>query len=106
MRLWIGLHLPRLSLGVFTPSWSTDTGSVVLEHERVLVALQEALDAGVRTGMRRGRVLIDVLPATPCTEVVTAGFLWEMRVRYDPCYPLDTFAVAGEVFDEPRRDFS
>ena len=52
MRLWIGLHLPRLSLEVFTPSWSTDTGSVVLEQERVLAASSAALDAGVRTGMR------------------------------------------------------
>jgi len=31
---------------------------VVLEHERVLVASQHALDAGVRTGMRRGGVLM------------------------------------------------
>jgi protein ImuB len=58
MRLWIGLHLPRLPLEVFTPSWSTDAGSVVLEQERVLVASQYALDAGVRTGMRRGGVLM------------------------------------------------
>ena len=58
MRLWIGLHLPRLPLEVFTPSWSTDTGSAVLEHERVLVASQSALDAGVRAGMRRGGVVM------------------------------------------------
>jgi protein ImuB len=62
MRLWIALHLPRLPLEVFTPSWSTDTGTdvgtVVLEHERVLVASQHAQDAGVRTGMRRGGVLM------------------------------------------------
>ncbi len=31
---------------------------MVLEHERVLVASQHALDAGVRTGMRRGGVLM------------------------------------------------
>ena len=31
---------------------------MVLEHERVLVASQTALDAGVRTGMRRGGVLM------------------------------------------------
>jgi protein ImuB len=47
-----------LPLEVFTPSWSTDTGSVVLEHERVLVASQYALDAGVRVGMRRGGVVM------------------------------------------------
>ena len=43
---------------MFTPSWSTDTGSAVLEHERVLVASQYALDAGVRPGMRRGGVVM------------------------------------------------
>lgn len=58
MRLRIALHLPRLPLEVFTPSWSTDAGSIVLEQERVLVASQFALDAGVRTGMRCGDVLM------------------------------------------------
>jgi hypothetical protein len=38
MRLWIGLYLPRLPLEVFSPNWSTDPGSVVLEQERVLGA--------------------------------------------------------------------
>jgi protein ImuB len=62
MRLWIGLHLPRLPLEVFTPSWSTElapgAGSVVLEQERVLVASRAALEAGVRIGMRRGGVVM------------------------------------------------
>jgi protein ImuB len=58
MRLWIGLHLPRLPFEIFTPNWSTDAGCVVLEQERVLAASQAALDAGVRTGMRRGGVLM------------------------------------------------
>jgi protein ImuB len=58
MRLWIGLHLPRLPLEVFSPSWSTDPGSVVLEQERVLVASPGARAAGVQVGMRRGGVLM------------------------------------------------
>jgi protein ImuB len=58
MRLWIGLHLPRLPLEVFSPSWSTDPGSVVLEQERVLVASPGARAAGVQPGMRRGGVLM------------------------------------------------
>jgi protein ImuB len=58
MRLWIGLHLPRLPLEVFTPSWSTDTGSVVLDGERVLIASGCARAAGVLPGMRRGGVLM------------------------------------------------
>jgi protein ImuB len=58
MRLWIGLHLPRLALEVFAPNWSTDPGSVVLEQERVLVASSRARAAGVQSGMRRGGVLM------------------------------------------------
>jgi protein ImuB len=58
MRLWIALHLPRLPLEVFAPSWCTDSGSVVLERERVLVASTRAREAGVQIGMRRGGVLM------------------------------------------------
>jgi protein ImuB len=58
MRLWIGLHLPRLPLEVFAPSWSTDSGSVVLDGERVLVASGLARAGGVQVGMRRGGVLM------------------------------------------------
>jgi protein ImuB len=58
MRLWIGLHLPRLPLEVFSPSWSTDPGSVVIEQECVLVASPGARAAGVQVGMRRGGVLM------------------------------------------------
>jgi protein ImuB len=58
MRLWIGLSLPRLPLEVFSPSWCTDAGSVVLEQERVLAASGAARAAGVQPGMRRGGVLM------------------------------------------------
>jgi protein ImuB len=58
MRLWIGLHLPQLPLEVFSPNWSSDAGSVVLEQERVLAASPAARAAGVAHGMRRGGVLM------------------------------------------------
>jgi protein ImuB len=58
MRLWIGLHLPQLPLDVFSPNWSADKGSVVLEQERVLAASPAARAAGVLPGMRRGGVLM------------------------------------------------
>jgi protein ImuB len=58
MRLWIALHLPRLPLEVFSPSWCTDAGSVVLEQERVLALSGAARAAGVQPGMRRGGVLM------------------------------------------------
>ncbi|MFC3459093.1 Y-family DNA polymerase [Massilia haematophila] len=58
MRLWIGLHLPQLPLEVFSPNWSSDAGSVVLEQERVLAASPAARAAGISHGMRRGGVLM------------------------------------------------
>jgi protein ImuB len=58
MRLWIGLYLPQLPLEVFSPNWSGDPGSVVLEQERVLAASPAALASGVQPGMRRGGVLM------------------------------------------------
>jgi protein ImuB len=58
MRLWIGLHLPQLPLEVFSPNWSADHGSVVLEQERVLACSPAARAAGVLPGMRRGGVLM------------------------------------------------
>ncbi|QOY93509.1 DNA polymerase Y family protein [Massilia sp. UMI-21] len=58
MRLWIGLSLPQLPLEVFSPNWCSDTGSVVLEQERVLAASPAARAAGVGRGMRRGGVLM------------------------------------------------
>jgi protein ImuB len=71
MRLWIGLHLPRLPLEVFSPSWSTDAGTdvgtVVLDHERVLTASPCARAAGVQIGMRRGGVLM-LLPEAQVHE--------------------------------------
>jgi protein ImuB len=67
MRLWIALHLPRLPLEVFSPSWCTDAGSVVLEQERVLAASSLARAAGVQPGMRRGGVLM-LLPEAQVHE--------------------------------------
>ncbi|MBB3224262.1 Y-family DNA polymerase [Pseudoduganella umbonata] len=58
MRLWIGLHLPRLPLEVFCPSWSADTCSAVLDHDAVLAVSDQARRAGVVPGMRRGGALM------------------------------------------------
>jgi protein ImuB len=67
MRLWIGLYLPRLPLEVFSPNWSTDSGCVVLEGERVLAASPLARAAGIKLGMRRGGVLM-LLPEARIVE--------------------------------------
>ena len=47
-----------MPLEVFSPNWSGDAGSVVLEQERVLAASPAARAAGVSPGMRRGGVLM------------------------------------------------
>ena len=43
---------------MFSPNWSADNGSVVLEQERVLACSPLARAAGVLPGMRRGGVLM------------------------------------------------
>jgi protein ImuB len=58
MRLWIALYLSRLPIEVFCPNWSSDTGTVVLEQERVLAVSPLARAAGVQIGMRRGGALM------------------------------------------------
>jgi protein ImuB len=56
-----------LPLEVFSPSWCTDAGSVVLDQERVLAASARAREAGVQIGMRRGGVLM-LLPEAQVHE--------------------------------------
>ena len=43
---------------MFSPNWSADSGSVVLEQERVLALSAAARAAGVQVGLRRGGVLM------------------------------------------------
>ncbi|WP_175108235.1 Y-family DNA polymerase [Pararobbsia alpina] len=59
MGVFVGLHLPRLSLEVFRPRWSSkpEYGCVVLDRGKVIVADPTAREAGVRMGMKRGGVL-------------------------------------------------
>ncbi|MDR5799009.1 MULTISPECIES: Y-family DNA polymerase [Caballeronia] len=68
MQVWIGAYLPHLSLEVFQPKWSLDSdhGLVVLDRERVVECDKRAIDAGVRTGMRKGGVLTLVPNARIC----------------------------------------
>lgn len=60
MHHWIGVHLPRLPIESFCPTWYTpvsDKGFVVLEKGRVLDSDAAARAQGVVDGMRRGGVL-------------------------------------------------
>ncbi|MFC4706212.1 Y-family DNA polymerase [Paraburkholderia caffeinitolerans] len=60
MHHWIGVHLPRLPIESFCPTWYmpvSDNGFVVMEKGRVLDADAAARAQGVVDGMRRGGVL-------------------------------------------------
>lgn len=72
MRLWIGIHLPLLSLEHFAPNLSGDSISVVLEHERVLAMSRAARGAGIKPHMRRGSVLM-LVPDAQIHDRCTQG---------------------------------
>lgn len=60
MHHWIGVHLPRLPIESFCPTWYTpvsNEGFVVLDKGRVFDADAAARGHGVVDGMRRGGVL-------------------------------------------------
>lgn len=59
MRVFLAVHLPKLSLEVFRPRWLPEPvhGSVVLEKDKVVIADRAAREAGVRPGMKRGGVI-------------------------------------------------
>lgn len=78
MRLWIALYLSRLPLEVFCPNWSSDTGTVVLEQERVLAVSPLAHAAGVQVGMRRGGVLM----LMPDARLVERDLLKEAEAQH------------------------
>jgi protein ImuB len=89
MRLWIGLYLRQLPLEVFSPNWSSDAGSVVLEQERVLAVSPAARAAGVQVGMRRGGVLMLQPEArlherAPAREAEALGAVAMALLQYTP----------------------
>src|SRR5471030_525000 len=59
MPVYVGIHLPRLSLEVFRPRWSPkpEHGCVVLDRDTVFIGDLGAREAGVCVGMKRGGVL-------------------------------------------------
>jgi protein ImuB len=59
MRVFLAVHLPKLSLEVFRPRWLPEPthGSAVLEKDKVVIADSAARMAGVQLGMKRGGVM-------------------------------------------------
>ena len=84
MRVFLAVHLPKLSLEVFQPRWLPEPahGSAVLERDRVVVTDSAARMAGVLLGMKRGGVMVQMVafsnPQTQLTRyldnMVLAGF--------------------------------
>ncbi|MGN4225668.1 DNA polymerase Y family protein, partial [Burkholderia gladioli] len=75
MAVWIGVHLPRLTLETFVPlspapSSNDGAGVVVLEQDRVVALDRPAAELGVLVGMRRGGVLTLATEARICTRDV------------------------------------
>ncbi|WP_186068167.1 Y-family DNA polymerase [Burkholderia gladioli] len=73
MAVWIGVHLPRLTLETFVPlspapSSNDGAGVVVLEQDRVVALDRPAAELGVLVGMRRGGVLTLAPEAQICTR--------------------------------------
>ena len=48
--------MPQLSIDAFRPNWLTDSGTVVLEKNRVIAISALARSAGVQLGMRSSSV--------------------------------------------------
>jgi protein ImuB len=95
MRLWIGLHLPQLSLEALEPHWSSnpDSISVVLEQEKVLALSRAARAAGVKPAMRRGGVLMLAPDAriherSPTSEAEALQVVAVALLQYTPCVTL------------------
>jgi len=89
MQLWIGLHLPRLSLEVYRASWSSDSVAVVLDQEKVLALSHAARAAGIKPGMRRGGVLMleseaHIYDRSPHKEAEAVQIVAMAMLKYTP----------------------
>ncbi|MET3140032.1 protein ImuB [Undibacterium sp. GrIS 1.2] len=102
MRFWLSLHFPLLPLETLRPSWSNPGAYVVMDKEQVIVASKEALQSGVRLGMRSGGVsaiapstlLLDRNPtkeklALECLTMALLQFTPEVTHAADFCIHLD-----------------
>ncbi|WP_186118590.1 Y-family DNA polymerase [Burkholderia gladioli] len=103
MLVWIGVHLPRLTLESFQPlspgpSSNDDGGLVVLEQDRVAALDRAARERGVTLGMRRGGVLTLAPDAQICMrdtareDELLHGVAYAL-LRFTPSVVLEAEAV-------------
>ncbi len=106
MRVFLAVHLPKLSLEVFQPKWSRDGihegahqsshGSAVLEKDKVVIANRVARAAGVHQGMKRA----GVLTLSPETTLYERDVAREIAVQREVGIALMKFSPDVALLDE------
>jgi protein ImuB len=98
MPVYVGIHLPRLSLEVFRPRWSRrpEHGCAVLDHDTVFIADLGAREAGVCVGMKRG----GVLTLSPDTLMFERELVKEQDVMREVAFSLMKFSPMVALCNE------
>jgi protein ImuB len=98
MPVYVGIHLPRLSLEVFRPRWSREAehGCVVLMRDKVFIADRGAREAGVCVGMKRG----GVLTLSPDIAMHERDLVRESDVMREVAFSLMKFSPMAALCDE------
>ena len=98
MRVFLAVHLPKLSLEVFRPRWAPEPahGSAVLEKDKVVIADRAAREAGVLLGMKRG----GVLTLSPETAMFERNIAREAAAQWDVGMALLRFSPDVALLDE------
>jgi protein ImuB len=98
MPVYVGIHLPRLSLEVFRPRWSRrpEHGCVVLERDTVLIVDAGAREAGMCIGMKRG----GVLTVSPGTLMFERDGVKEQDAMREVAFSLMKFSPMVALCDE------
>jgi protein ImuB len=98
MRVFLAVHLPKLSLEVFLPRWLPEpaSGSAVLEKDKVVVVDSAARRAGVHPGMKRG----GVTTLSPGTMMYERDFVRETAAQREVGMSLMKFSPDVALLDE------
>ncbi|MBB3261323.1 DNA polymerase Y family protein [Paraburkholderia sp. WP4_3_2] len=99
MHHWIGVHLPRLPIESFCPTWhmpASEGGIVVLDKGRVLEMDADAAAHGIVSGMRRG----GVLTLAPEADIRERDLLREQETMRGVAFALLQFTPNVVMADE------
>jgi protein ImuB len=89
MLLWIAVHLPHLSLEAFSRDDTGEAGYVVIESGRVIASSPAARNAGIRSGMGQGGVVMlapqtTILERDPGRELASLNGVAMALLQYTP----------------------